>query len=87
MLKTLKVAIHGLGDYLSHFYYASLEPPTSKMEARSADKIAQVYKWMKKLKKVSSNPTKRHKTYMGVKTGLNSLDNDPQCVAGVYVRA
>lgn len=44
MLKTLRVAIHGTDNHsLSHFYYASLEPPRTDMEERSADRIAKVY--------------------------------------------
>ena len=44
MLKTLKVAVHGTENHtLSHFYYASLEPPRTDMEERSADGIAKVY--------------------------------------------
>ena len=44
MLKTLKVAVHGTENHsLSHFYYASLEPPRTDMEERSADRIAKVY--------------------------------------------
>ena len=44
MLKTFKVAIHGTEDhYLGRFYYASLEPPTTEMEARSAKRISSVY--------------------------------------------
>ena len=44
MLKTFKVAIHGTENHsLSHFYYASLEPPRTDLEERSADRIAKVY--------------------------------------------
>ena len=44
MLKTLKIAIHGIENYsLSHFYYASLVPPRKDAEERSADGIAKVY--------------------------------------------
>jgi hypothetical protein len=44
MLKTFKVAIHGTENhYLGHFYYASLEPPTTEMEAQSAKRINRVY--------------------------------------------
>jgi hypothetical protein len=44
MLRTLKVAIHGTGNHsLSHFYYASLQPPRKDVEEWSADRIADVY--------------------------------------------
>jgi hypothetical protein len=44
MLKTLKVAIHGIENHsLSHFYYASLEPPRKDTEEWYADRIAKVY--------------------------------------------
>ena len=48
MLKTFKVAIHGTENHsLSHFYYASLEPPRTDVEERSADRIAKVYESIK----------------------------------------
>lgn len=44
MLRTLKVAVHGTENHtLSHFYYASLEPPRTDVEERSANRIAKVY--------------------------------------------
>lgn len=44
MLKTLKVAVHGTDNHsLSHFYYASLEPPRTDKEEQTADEIAKVY--------------------------------------------
>ena len=52
MLKTLKVAIHGIENHsLSHFYYSSLVPPRKDMEERSADGIAKVYT------SIMTNPT------------------------------
>ena len=44
MLKSFKVAVHGIKNHsLSHFYYASLGPPNKDTEERSADGIARVY--------------------------------------------
>jgi hypothetical protein len=71
MLKTLKIAIHGSNNFLSHFYYASLQPPKTELEAYSANEIAEVYK--------SGKPV-----WDRLESLLNI---DPQGVAGVYVRA
>jgi F-box-like len=58
VLKTFKVAIHGAENHcLSHFYYASLEPPTTEMEARSADRIAKVYACMMKQIPITLDPS------------------------------
>jgi hypothetical protein len=46
MLKTFKVALHGIesaAGCLSHFYYASLEPPRTEIELQSANRIAELY--------------------------------------------
>ena len=44
MLRTFKVAFHGTEDVcLGHFYYSSLEPPTTEMELWSANRIAEIY--------------------------------------------
>ena len=39
--------IHGPEDFLSHFHYASLEPPATELEAWSANAIAEAYTSMK----------------------------------------